>query len=498
MLKNHLICLLSLSLLSFKVIAQPCTPQGDQVTYGSNDVWIGYVYDNANFTNYAGYITAGTSGDPDFSENFGGLYVNFPTNGCPIYTETFSVRYKLTKTFTSGSYEFTVSGDDAVRFSIDGGNTWLINNWTYNNYTPSTVTINLSGTYNMVIEYMEGAHHNQVYFSVINACTATGNTMVYGSGNIWNGYVFSGINFDRYKGMVHEGTISSMSFSQNFGGNSVEYPTSDCPVLTDFFSVRYRLRKHFANNSYTLTISADDKYRLSLDGGNTWVIDRWSYVGSYSTRNYVANLNGDYDMVLEYYEKDGDNPLQFSYVHNVLLPLNILTFSGSRVAGGISLNWKISDDPQTFHFEIERSEDGRLFQTIGEVEGVSNKVSYSFIDGNLPSKALHYRLKATDSQGKVAYSKTIELPLTIEGIQIFPTMVTGNMINIRNQQALTNAVIVVSDMNGRSLVNQQLGKLSSNQSTGIYLGDAHLTPGVYIVRLYDNRQPVKVEKIFIQ
>jgi hypothetical protein len=135
--------------------AQPCTPLGDQVTYGTDNIWIGYVYDNMNFTTYAGYVNEGLTANPNFDQSFGGSDVNYTTNGCPVFTSTFSVRYKLAKTFASGNYEFVVGGDDGYRLSLDGGATWVINNFSDHAYTTTIYTIALNGTYNMVLEYYE-------------------------------------------------------------------------------------------------------------------------------------------------------------------------------------------------------------------------------------------------------------------------------------------------------------------------------------------------------
>src|SRR3954466_4635599 len=99
--------------------AQTCTPAGDEVSYGTNNTWIGYVYGYTDFYDYRGSITEGNPSSADFVENFGGDNVVFPTNGCSITTSNFSVRYKLTKTFLDDNYEFEVSADDAFRFSID-------------------------------------------------------------------------------------------------------------------------------------------------------------------------------------------------------------------------------------------------------------------------------------------------------------------------------------------------------------------------------------------
>nr|HPZ89126.1 hypothetical protein [Flavihumibacter sp.] len=129
--------LLSLLFLAISTTsyAQPCTPQGDEVTYGTGNIWRGYVYNNSNLGNYRGYVTEGSASSPNFDENFGGDDVTYATNGCGTQTETFSVRYKLRKNFAAGTYTFTIGGDDGYRFSVTGGSSWLIDNWVDQGYT---------------------------------------------------------------------------------------------------------------------------------------------------------------------------------------------------------------------------------------------------------------------------------------------------------------------------------------------------------------------------
>jgi hypothetical protein len=112
-MKNLFVLLLAI-LLSNAIHAQACTPAGNETSYGASDTWIGYVYDNMGFTNYKGYVNEGAPGNPAFNETFGGDYVNYATNGCPVYTESFSVRYKLRKNFAAGNYQLTVGGDDGL------------------------------------------------------------------------------------------------------------------------------------------------------------------------------------------------------------------------------------------------------------------------------------------------------------------------------------------------------------------------------------------------
>jgi hypothetical protein len=136
-----------------------CTPDGDQVSYGTNQ-WLGYVYDNDNFTRYNGYVTQSN----DFDQGFGGDNVNYPTNGCPTQTESFSVRYKNRRNFACGIYRFRLRGDDGHRISIDGGATWL-GQWWYgqgwgtNHYTGY---VYLNGNVDLVLEYYEGGGGNRM------------------------------------------------------------------------------------------------------------------------------------------------------------------------------------------------------------------------------------------------------------------------------------------------------------------------------------------------
>jgi hypothetical protein len=138
-----------------------CTVQGDQVSYGSNQ-WIGYVYDNSNFTNYRGYVTQNNA----FNQTFGGSTNNYNTNGCPVYMETMSVRYKNQRNFPCGIYRFRLGGDDGHRISIDGGGSWLGEwwynqgyNWGANHYTP---WVFLDGTYDLVMEFYENGGGNRI------------------------------------------------------------------------------------------------------------------------------------------------------------------------------------------------------------------------------------------------------------------------------------------------------------------------------------------------
>ncbi len=72
-----------------------------------------------------------------------------------------------------------------------------------------------------------------------------------------------------------------------------------------------------------------DGYRLSLDGGTTWVINKWADQ-SYNVSSYTATLSGSYNMVLEYYENSGDNRINFNVQANFYTSIKLLSFTGKK------------------------------------------------------------------------------------------------------------------------------------------------------------------------
>ncbi|MBW7890100.1 MAG: T9SS type A sorting domain-containing protein [Chitinophagaceae bacterium] len=468
------------------VYSQKCTPAGDQTTYGTGNVWIGYAYKNKNLNNYRGYVNEGTAASPNFDQNFGGENVDYPTHGCPVNTNKFSIRYKLSKYFASGTYLFTIGGDDGFRLSLDGGATWAINAWVDQSYTVKTLTIALSGTYNMILEYYDQGGANRISFSVVALCNGSEDANTYGTGNTWNGYVYDGINFNIYSGMVHEGSSTSPDFDENFGGDNVSYATSGCSVQTETFSVRYRLTKTFAPGTYMFTVGGDDGYRLSIDGGNTWIINNWG-LHSYTTSNSSASLNGSYDMVLEYYENSGANRVSFSMRTLSILPVILESFTAVERESTVQLKWDISSNSDLHRFEVEKSTDGQSFSAIGNVSPNNNSVTqYSFTDQAPIREITYYRLKITGKNGISTYSRPVTIrPTSNSGnnLNVYPTVVRGNSFFLTSSNSIRNAVVTVTALNGKVIARQNAGNIIAGQPVSVSTNAANYGKGIYLVTL---------------
>lgn len=497
-MKKTLLITISFLTVVFTAKSQ-CSGTGNQNNYGSNNVWRGYVYDNTNFTSYKGRVTEGTSSSPNFDENFGGDNVNYSTNTCSVQTETFSVRYKLSKTFANGTYGFVVGGDDGYRLSLDGGTTWVIDRWFDQSYASTTYTTVLNGNYDMVLEFYENGGSNRVSFSVTALCNGTENTTVYGSNNIWRGYIYDGTNFDTYMGLVTEGSTSNPNFDESFGGSIATYSTSGCDVQTETYSARYRLTKTFAAGTYMFTVGSDDGYRLSLDGGATWFINNWN-LHSYTTTANSVSLNGTYNMVLEYYENTGDNRVSFSLQTLSILPVSLEAFTATEKNKTVEVSWGISDGSNPDIFEVERSADGNTFSVIQKIAGTVNQTAYNYTDRHPVSGLNYYRLKITDLTGVITYSKIVSARLNTssqQAVNIHPTVVTNNYFSIAVNKATAKAEIIIADLSGRIVKRQSAGYIAAGNPIKVTTENIH-AKGIYFISVTTNDGLVSTGKIIIQ
>ncbi len=182
------------------------------------------------------------------------------------------------------------------------------------------------------------------------------------------------------------------------------------------------------------------------------------------------------------------------YAQNItqdgVLPVELFSFSASLIGTEVKLSWMTMTEVNNYGFEIERlSEDNSGWQIVGFVRGNGNSNSvktYSFIDSEINSGRLAYRLRQIDNDGSFEYSNEIEvdfnLPIKYELIQNYPnpfnpsTKIRYSIPNVRS--GLAQTVLKVYDVLGNeiaTLVNEykpagsyEVTFDASSLSTGVY------------------------------
>lgn len=142
-----------------------------------------------------------------------------------------------------------------------------------------------------------------------------GDQTTYGT-NEWIGYAYEGLDGANPPANAFGGTYIGYItqpeiFDYNPGGGAI---TGDniCGGYSDNFAIRFKMKKTFAAGYYKFSVGGDDGYRLSLDGGATFPLQHWQDHG-YVTYSQDFYLNGDTDLVLEFYERGGAAQISFNY-----------------------------------------------------------------------------------------------------------------------------------------------------------------------------------------
>jgi hypothetical protein len=187
---------------------------------------------------------------------------------------------------------------------------------------------------------------------------------------------------------------------------------------------------------------------------------------------------------------------ELRYVIDNILPVELISFTGSGTSSGVKLNWKTATEVNNFGFDIERKliansgvKISSDWKTIGFVEGNGNSNSpktYSFFDYSASGiSSLHYRLKQIDNDGHYEYSQTIEVELTPNQFEL-----KQNYPNPFNPTTTIEYYIAESEFVNLSIFNS-LGEevktlVNMVQAQGKYkieFDGGNLTSGIYYYKI---------------
>lgn len=494
MRKNLLLVFISGLMLHVEMsaLAQTCAaPTIDSAVYPTGNRWNAYVFRNMDFTNYHGRAYLGSTGNVNFDVDFGNSYNPGTSNfNCNLTTETFSILAKTNRNFpTAGTYDFTVGADDGVRLYID--DRLVIDEWQEQSYTTFTIPVYLTAGYHKLkIEYYENTGDNRLSFNVsTSSCNQAPVTETYGTNNVWRAYYYVGKNFITYRRNGTAGTTTSPLINTDFGGDDVSMTGNGCAVRTENFSVRYKLTKNFPAGRYLFTAGGDDGYRLSIDGGATWLINNWTDHGFMTSAAAATLPAGNVNMILEYYENSGGNRVFFDY--GVSLPVHLLSFDGKYNNGNSTLSWQTSPESTEDRFIVERSSDGRQYNAIGTVPAsasistANGNRQYHFNDPHPAAGSAFYRLKIIDRDGPEKYSAIVTINPKAQAIaKIYPTLIDQNkQLFIQTDRSTADMEVVIRNISGQQLLIKKLGAMARGQIATLQLQDAPLSKGTYMVQV---------------
>jgi len=157
------------------------------------------------------------------------------------------------------------------------------------------------------------------------------------------------------------------------------------------------------------------------------------------------------------------------------MPVTLISFNGKSEEGKAKLTWKTTSETNNKGFEIERSADARVFETIGFVDGNGDSKevnTYHFTDLQ-PLSNGYYRLKQLDHDGKFEYSKIIMLKSDGAAFSIYP--------NPASDEVIVSGVDGVQDLQVVNEVGRTV--LKTQASAGKPISIQSLKPGLYTIKI---------------
>ena len=167
------------------------------------------------------------------------------------------------------------------------------------------------------------------------------------------------------------------------------------------------------------------------------------------------------------------------------LPVELLFFEVENKENDVLVSWATVTEINNDFFTVERSQNGKDFEAIGEVKGAGNysgKLDYMLLDTKPLNGISYYRLKQTDFDGKFEYSdiRTISRNNGVFEIGTAYPNPTNDVLNIPiSGNANGNIEISVYDITGRQIfVN-----VNNSESNLIQLNVSNLLSGTYVLKL---------------
>lgn len=183
-----------------------------------------------------------------------------------------------------------------------------------------------------------------------------------------------------------------------------------------------------------------------------------------------------------------------------LLPLRFLGIIAHRKMGYNLVEWKTADATNTDHFDIERSEDGVHYKTIGKMSSVNapTVLTYTFRDDQLTGGTLWYRIRSVDVDGRFNLSAVVAVRAYAEANQsmhILNNPAQGSIHLYAPESYRGECRYNLSSTNGQ-LIQKGVLSIRGSGNASIELS-SKISPGVYILQVRKDKQQFQ-QKILIR
>jgi hypothetical protein len=292
--------------------------------------------------------------------------------------------------------------------------------------------------------------------------------------------------------LYHPATLNNSGTLDNFSVN-VASVAPPCGDATASVTARWNITEETTGGS-NCTISLD--YTGAATGGTylaaaAKVVDCGGNAPFYNNGSVTGNIATGSGFT-------SFSPFGITSNLGVLLPVTFINFSGKRIGKVNKLTWTTANEQNNLGFEVQRSQDGRVFTKVDFVNtlapnGSTSNLTYDFIDDNiLTGTVQYYRLRQIDNNNRSKYSAIVRIKneeatlFTIDGIA--PNPVQNNLTASISSPTKNLVNLQVVDMMGRMIQQQQVMILEGTNVIPVNVSS--LSSGIYMLKAIfsDNNQ----------
>jgi hypothetical protein len=180
----------------------------------------------------------------------------------------------------------------------------------------------------------------------------------------------------------------------------------------------------------------------------------------------------------------------FSPDEGSALPIELVSFDAIQKGNYVSLDWVTASEYNNNFFTVERSENGRNFESLftKKSQGNTSQISYYHGLDKLHYEGVsYYRLKQTDIDGKYAFSsiQSVKFNTKLDDaeVNVYPNPTTdGSIVIAFESKQATESEIVIIDPTGKVIYENTINVYKGKNVTKVQLPSS-IPIGMYIVEL---------------
>ncbi|MES2690908.1 MAG: T9SS type A sorting domain-containing protein, partial [Bacteroidota bacterium] len=242
-------------------------------------------------------------------------------------------------------------------------------------------------------------------------------------------------------------------------------------------------------DTFTLNaIAASGTYTLEFSYLNTIPSNQSVYLRDLFT-NTFTNLRSasTYTFSITSNSASKGNRFQIITGDPSLLPVKWLSVSAEMQNEDAIVKWSTASEKNNAGFTVERSMDAKEWETAGIVSsaGYANAISnYTYKDTrpfDQHSKMVYYRIKQTDKNGDVSYSRVVNVTNATQpkvSVGVYPNP-AKDVIHVTYEIASTTTLVEVYDMYGKLILTEKANTGSANNTINI----ESLPQGMYTLKI---------------